>query len=299
MMHRISKEAIIPILIPQKMFHDRFGQINAYIDMNPSMHIDNDGNVKILIRRIDYQKFHNRQFILYNHYSNSLYALLCGKLNENEKLEIDAYTFQEIYYEYDLPTYNTYWKGPEDIRFIDSNTILATVPECNQNGNPSIFNATLDQNRFKKFIPCYPNNVEKNWMPYQDASNNTKVIYSLSPLRIKDVLNSEFYTIPTTEKDTIALKDYHGSTNGIEYELKRLFLIHVNHECTKHRWLLLDLNNNSIRLSKEFVFFNHTYIEFPVSLAKFKNRIFLSIGVNDNKAFIIELTMSEINKCFV
>ena len=40
---------------------------------------------------------------------------------------------------YNKDTYNTYWRGIEDVRFINEDTLLAIVPELNINGNPSIF----------------------------------------------------------------------------------------------------------------------------------------------------------------
>ena len=32
----------------------------------------------------------------------------------------------------------------EDIRFVSSNSIIVTIPECNCKGNPSIFHAKLN-----------------------------------------------------------------------------------------------------------------------------------------------------------
>ena len=99
--------------------------------------------------------------------------------------------------------------------------------------------------------------------------------------------------------DKKKLECYHGSTNGIilnKYE--RLFLIHVNKNITSHRWLLFNIETYEITISSEFVFFNHSYIEFPCSLCKYNERIFISIGINDNKAFIIEVVPSDINNSF-
>jgi hypothetical protein len=90
------------------------------------------------------------------------------------------------------------------------------------------------------------------------------------------------------------LENYHGSTNGIKYtplnksDETILFLIHQNADKTYHRWLLFNCKTNEIILSREFHFFQYSYIEFPISLSIFDERIFISLGINDDKAFIIE-----------
>jgi hypothetical protein len=285
----ISKLNVYPIILPLKFYIDRYQKPNAYIEMNPSMHIDNDGNVKILVRSINYRKYINNQFILFENHSNSLYTLLSGKIDKI--LDIDTFNVQEIKYNYDRPVYPTYWKGIEDIRFIDSNNILATIPECNENGNPSIFSAKLENNKIHSFIDCKPNVKEKNWMPFM-INNKNYVIYSLDPFLIKEVENDSFIQLDVPTEIQSLLKDYHGSTNGIIFNGNYIFLIHVNKEKTYHRWLSFNPNNNSIQISDEFIFFRHSYIEFPVSLCKYNDRIFVSMGVNDDRAFIIELDIS-------
>ena len=65
---------------------------------------------------------------------------------------------------------------------------------------------------------------------------------------------------------------------------------------TYHRWLLFDLVTDDIQLSQEFVFFNYSYLETALSLCKLDNRIFVSLGVNDDKAFIIETSVEIINQ---
>ena len=247
--------------------------------MNPSLFIDADGNAKILVRRVDYQKFRDKQFILYNTSSHSSYLLLTGHMKDR----IDSFRVEEIHIDFGMPSYPTYWYGLEDIRFMDETTILVTVPECNPSGQPRIYKATLQGSRIHSFVLCSPHQIEKNWMPFTDLEGNTKVIYSVHPLRIKDV-ETEAYEDWESHED---LKDYHGSTNGISYGSMRLFLIHVNQERTHHRWLLLNLETRSIQYSKPFTFFRHSYIEFPLSLCEWNGKLWISMGVNDDRAFIV------------
>ena len=209
-------------------------------------------------------------------------------------MRLDEFTLKDIIYEYNRQTYGTYWLGPEDIRFLSKSTILATVPECNPRGQPSIFKATLLDTLLCDFSPCLPDGTEKNWMPFYDLSGNAKVVYSIYPFKIKDVDTENFIELPSGAE----LCEYHGSTNGIKYGSERLFLIHLNKEQTLHRWLRLHLENGAISVSQPFVFFEHSYIEFPVSLAKWGNRLFVSLGVNDYMSFILEVGIDDVINSF-
>lgn len=293
----LTKKSIYPIILPQRFYIDRFGNPNAYIETSPSMNIDNKGNVKILVRLINYRKYYNRQTIIYENLSNSIYVLLSGKIEEKKPFDLDTFAVSNIEYKYNIPVYPTSWKGIEDIQFIDSNSILAVIPECNVKGNPSMFHAKIDNNKIYSFTECKPNIIERCWMSYVDKNKNAFVIYILDPFIIKNVHNSTTRKINLPDAKSVILKNYLGSTNGIQYiNNYYLFLIHTDRERTYHRWLLFDLVMDDIQLSQEFVFFNHSYVEHPISLCKLDNRIFVSLGVNDDKAFIIETTIDTINQ---
>jgi len=293
------KEAI-PIILPVIYFKDKYNDINNYSEMNPSLFINENGDVSILVRCVNYKKYKNNHFLLYDNISQSIYYILKGKIIKNNKLDLNNFEYNILDYEYNLPSNISYWKGLEDIRFIDNNIILVNVPELNQNntGNPSIFKAELINNKIINFTNCKPNLIEKNWMPYIDNKRN-KVIYSLNPFLIKSVEDNDLEEINIDDDLKLILKGYHGSTNGIELNLdERLFLIHINKEVSIHRWLIFNIRNKTIILSEEFIFFKNSYIEFSCSLSKFDDRFFISLGVNDNKAFIIETDKKTIFQTF-
>jgi hypothetical protein len=298
-----TKKNIYPLILPQHFYVDRFQTPNAYIEMNPSMNIDTDGNVKILVRCVNYRKFYTKpvtMYTMYQYFSNSIYYVLDGKIEDDIVLDIDSFSINHIEYNYDLPVFITCWKGLEDIRFIDSTTILAIIPECNKNGNPSIFQAKIEKNSIHSFKECYPNHIEKNWMPYINTDGTPYVIYSLSPFKIKQVETEEFKEINISVENAEMLKGYNGSTNGISYKKNfYLFLIHTNKERVYQRWLLFDIVTYDVQLSQPFTFFKHSYIEFPISLCEFQTRLFISLGVNDDKAFVIETDFTEIEKFFI
>jgi hypothetical protein len=133
-------------------------------------------------------------------------------------------------------------------------------------------------------------------MPYIDDNNKEKVIYSLYPFKIKSIEEEDLQEICVLED----LRNYHGSSNGILYKGNyRLFLIHSNKEKVYSAFILFDPTINDIILSKPFVFFKHSYIEFTCSLSIYNNRIFVSLGVNDSSAYIIELEKKTIDELFI
>jgi hypothetical protein len=186
------KKDIIPIIVSQVFFKDIFNNINSFVEMNPSLFIEENGSIIILVRCVNYKKYNNKSFTLYQTNSNSVYYILKGNIKDREKLDIESFESKIIETTFNLPTYPTYWFGLEDIRFINSNTILVNVPELHEGGKPSIFKAELNENKITNFFPCKPNdNTEKNWMPYNDE----KVIYSLHPFTIKSIENDDIKTL--------------------------------------------------------------------------------------------------------
>lgn len=274
---------ITPLIFPKEQYTDRFGEPNAFVDMNPSMYITETGAVTLLVRRVNYRKYANKSFSMGNYPSKSKYVVATGHISDLGNLSVKPMNIC-----YSLPAYDTYWVGPEDIRFVDEHTIIATIPECNPTGQPAIFQGSLDDEKMLRYVePCFPRETEKNWMPYTDEFGENRVVYSLSPFRTKSLKATDLEELPIQLPELVG---YHGSTNGIRYKDDwRLFLVHVNRERTYHRWLLFHPAKKTAKVSNEFVFFQHSYIEFPVSLSEHGGSLYVSLGVNDEAAFILEL----------
>jgi len=291
----INKINIFPIMIPTDMYIDKYGNTNNYIETNPSIFIDNNGSYTILVRTINYSKYKNRAFTIYERNSNSVYYVLRGQIYNNN-FNLDNYTIEKVNVIFDIPRQPSLWYGLEDIRFINSNTLLACIPECNFS-SPCIFQCTLNKNNITSINKCSPNKLEKNWMPYTYYGID-KVIYSVSPFYIKSVLGDDIEEIELEYTMKNKLTGWHGSTNGINISEGILFLIHKNeNEKVIHRWLIFNPDTKTVNISKKFTFFKDSYIEFTCSLSYYNN-IFVSIGVNDCKAFIIELNIKDIMKLF-
>ena len=269
---------VYPIMTPSHLFKDKYNNTNVYVDMNTSMFISQE-TVTILVRKVNYSKFSNKDYVCYDT-PTSIYCKIECSL-KNDHLDLDNATYKELTYTYNIPTYSSYWTGLEDIRFVNEDKLLVIIPECNPNGNPSIFIANAAMNQF---VACEPSTNEKNWMPFTD-NGVEKVIYSVYPFTLKSLQTSYFETIPVT----FELPGYHGSTNGIPFQDAFLFLIHINRERTYHRWLMYNPTTHHAQVSNEFIFFATSYIEFPCSLCSYKDTLFVSLGVNDNKSFILEI----------
>ncbi len=236
--------------------------------------------------------------MLYESQSISSYVVLRGKM----PLCTSTMTAKELTCKWpdEYHSYPTFWLGMEDIRFCDESTVLLTVPEKNPSGNPCIFRGILKGSCIEDIIRCEPSKVEKNWMPYMDSSGSTQVIYSVKPFQRKDVVHDTKETIPLSSSLEKDLEGYHGSTNGIVYNCDwRLFLIHVNKERSYHKWLLFNPTTKEIRTSKSFVFFQYSYIEFPCSLCEYNGKLYISLGLNDDKAVILTVEKKDVDSSFV
>lgn len=293
----IQKEWVLqPPLIP---FTDRFQSANAYIELNPALFYDDaKGEWLVLVRGVNYRKFYNNSFTQYEIPSRSVYWLGRGS-------HISNLSFQQLTWNYNRPTYNTLWFGVEDIRFLSANRILATIPELSPKGQPMMFTASLDIDKafLYNFIAQEPSkNPEKNWMPFLDPEISgcwpkvPRVLYSVSPnieIRTLDPSGTLWHSFPSFA----LLEGYHGSTNGIcVKDNTYLFLIHKNqNNRTEHRWFEINMDTFEVRCSSPFTFFRHSYIEFPCSLVQKENTLFVSTGINDCKAIIVEIDIDTIS----
>lgn len=296
-MHIIQKDNIFPIIIPTHFYRDRFGNPNSFVEMNPSLYINSrDGSYTILVRTVNYLKYKNKSFQIYGDSSRSIYSIIRGMF-ENNKMNLDNCIVESLDIQYNIPTYHSLWYGVEDIRFIDENTVLACIPECNKS-SPCIFKGQIVNNILTSFVKCEPSVTEKNWMPYMDSDGCFKIVYSVSPFIIKSVVNDDREEMMICNEIKEELEGWHGSSNGIDFFGETLFLIHKNKDRVVNRWLLLNSKGKFVTFSKEFVFFKDSYFEFVCSLAQYNNKIFVSLGINDNKAFIIELHRENIMQLF-
>ena len=280
-----------PIICPQQQFHDKTGSPNAYLDTNPSLYVDSSGHATILVRQVNYRKFKDRSFFVGENQSRSIYYRMDASYSNSSFVINNG---SQLCHETTLQKYPTYWYGPEDIRFITADTILATYPELGPGGNPRIVVGKIAESGsvgFTELLGGGP--VEKNWMPFLHCES-PYVVYSVSPLVVRPLRSSESITLHSLSE----LEGYHGSTNGIPYKHGYLFLIHRYTQKSEHRWLYINLQTRHVAYSEPFVFFAHSYIEFPCSLVELPDKkIAISLGVNDSMAYIAVINPDVIELC--
>ena len=280
-----------PIICPQIVFKDRFGNHNAFTEINPAIWFDTTTQTwTVLVRGINYKKLSNSSFTLYHSPAHSLYWIAEGK-------DLNNLEFRELKFEYgNLKWYSSYWNGVEDIRFIDKDTVIACVPQLNPGGGPALFKAKINRERsvLESFQALEPHaRPEKNWLPFPD--NKQIVLYSCSPLCIKALETDTIQELPCREfKDLFnkSIEGYHGSTNGVSIGDEYCFLIHKNNVegRTVHRWLKIKNDFTDCSVGPPFTFFNHSYIEFPCGLVYKDDTLYVSLGVNDDKAYILQIS---------
>jgi len=287
----IQTHNIIPIVVPQKYYIDQHGLHNAYFENNLSLFIQGD-KVILLIRQINYRKFKNQHYIVGEQYSTTHYCMLVGTM-DGEKF--GTLTHYDIIYDWNgFPETNAFFKGMEDIRFINHKDLLIICCDRNTNCAPCIFHATLEGNTITLQTRLQPSVMEKNWMPYQHC-NKDYVIYHVSPFTIKSIFEDDRRVINLPDITNQQLKGYHGSTNGIPFKGNLLFLIHKlidDNGCSKmaHRWVLFDPDNETVKLSNEFSFFKYTFLEFNCSIKEYNGLYYLSLAINEDKIYVVVLT---------
>lgn len=284
-MIQITKK-VIPIICPEYFYYDRFGHPNAYKQCNCSLYYNQETkDITVLVRLINYTKFSNASFVVGGSFSDSIYYLLTGKSFDDLQAILVKYDWN------DFPFVNTHWRGLEDIRFVNQHTLMVTCCERNDDGKPCLFLASLENNVIKLQMRMNPHVLEKNWMPFED-----KVIYQVSPFIVKSLVIDDRQTLPIGENLEKLLRDYHGSTNGIPYELGYLFLIHKNEKKSIHRWLFYDPKDHKVTVSDPFVFFQYSFYEYPYCMSrKDKDHVFVSMGVNESLNYILEISIHDIH----
>ena len=85
------KKDIIPIFLPPICLIDKHNKYGSYHEMNPSLYINTDGNVTILIRCVNYIKFHDKKFTMFENVSKTEYYLLSGNIEDKENLDIENF----------------------------------------------------------------------------------------------------------------------------------------------------------------------------------------------------------------
>lgn len=269
---------------------DKYGR--KYSSFNPSIIIVNDGY--IIICRIANYVITDKGYELLNddkHIKTENILLYMDK-NFNFKGQSQIIGYNSIY-----PKYNA---GLEDCRLVVFNNNLyftATCFELNDSNIARIALCKLDGNNIEeiKLIPeVNKGRPEKNWMPIV-LNRDLVFIYFIDPLIIIDkngkiIHRENFGKFPNLRGG--AAMFYNGGILiiGHEVDIKNNYY---------HRFVYFDKNLKLKKASKLFYFID-IGIEFVCGICfSHDDKILISAGINDNRAFIFETSEKYINRILI
>jgi len=293
--------------------------------MNPSIFIDDDGDILVNIRHVNYTLYHSehdqRFFspwgpLSYLHPERDQRLVTTNYLCRLDKdLNIINYT-QVDYSALDVPPI---WEfvGEEDCRITqwDGNYYLIGVRRdttINGQGRMEYSKIELDKTnwtakevqRVRIPPPIDVNSYcEKNWMPVLDMPYHfvkwampTEVVKANpDKSECEQVLTRSTPSVPIDQRggtNIVSWGDYYIAFTH-EVKLWRNYLEQKD-SIYRHRMIVWDKEFNFVGLSKSFAFLD-TPIEFCVGAAVRNGKLLLSFGVQDNAAFVLEVPKKVVN----
>jgi hypothetical protein len=282
--------------------------------MNPSVFIDNDGDILCVLRHVNYTLVHaeNKQLfpsrwgpLSYLHPEKDQRLVTENYLCRlNSDLEMVNYTKVEM-----LQLHNPIWEfvGLEDARLVQwSNeySLIGVRRDTTTNGVGRMEQSVIELDKTKWMarevkrtrIPApAPDNsyCEKNWMPIIDKPNQL----------VKWTMPTEVVKFDEQGCEQLMLKqtppppaDQRGSSHVIPW---RDYYIAITHEVNlfknylkqkdgiyRHRLVVWDKEFNFVGLSNNFSFLD-ARVEFCVGAAVLEGDLLISFGFQDNAAFIL------------
>ncbi len=300
---------IKPLLIPSE-------NTNGTGLLNPSVFIDEYGNILVNIRHIQYTLYHaelnkyEHQWgpLVYLHPENDLTLTTTNYICKlNDELDIEYYTKVDT----SLLDVQPLWEfvGLEDCRLFrwNNKTYLCGVRrDTTTNGQGRMELSEIEFNDRKAVeisrvrIPAPGDNnsyCEKNWVPILDQpfhfvkwTNPTEVVkFNIDTCSTEQIHLGNHIQMPA---------DLRGGSQVIPYKNGYLTLNHetylYNSEAGrkdgtyKHRFTYWDKNWNVISFSENFDFLG-AKIEFCCGLAKRENDFLITFGFQDNAAYVLSV----------
>jgi hypothetical protein len=293
--------------------------------MNPSIFVDDDGDILVNIRHVNYTLYHSeldqRFFspwgpLSYLHPEKDQRLVTTNYLGRLDK-DYNLINFTKVdYSKLDVPPI---WEfvGEEDVRITqwDGNYYLIGVRRDttpNGQGRMEYSKIELDKDNWtatevqRVRIPP-PVDVtsycEKNWMPILDKPYHfvkwampTEVVWAdPDKPECKQVLVKETPPISPDQRggtNVIAWGDYYIA---FTHEVK-LWKNYLNQKDSvyRHRMIVWDKEFNFVGITSSFSFLD-TPIEFCVGATVIKKNLVLTFGVQDNCAFVLEVPKKVVN----
>jgi len=311
---------LAPIIIPNSLS-------NGLGLMNPSVYIDNDGDILVNLRQVNYTLYiseNDKRFfspwgpLTYLHPEKDQRLVTNNFLCRLDKdYNVINYTKVEM-----LDMHQPIWEfvGLEDARVVqwDNDYYMIGVRRdttTNGQGRMEYSKVEIDKEnwtvkevqRVRVPAPLHEDTsyCEKNWMPVLDNPYHfvkwampTEVVWANpnEPECKQTVINDQVPRPPIDQRGgshVIAWGDYYLCVTH-EVKLWRNYL-NQKDSTYRHRIIVWDKEFNFVGLSKEFAFLD-TPIEFCVGAAVINDNMLLSFGVQDNSAFVLEVPHSVVDE---
>jgi len=293
--------------------------------MNPSIFVDDDGDILVNIRHVNYTLYHSEKDqrffspwgpLSYLHPEKDQRLVTTNYLGRLDK-NYNLINFTEVdYSKFNVPPI---WEfvGEEDVRITqwDGNYYLIGVRRDttpNGQGRMEYSKIELDKKNWtakevqRVRIPP-PVDVtsycEKNWMPILDKPYHfvkwampTEIVWANpDKSECKQVLVKETPPISPDQRggtNVIAWGDYYIAFTH-EVNLWKNYL-NQKDSIYRHRMIVWDKEFNFVGITSSFSFLD-TPIEFCVGAAIIKKNLVLTFGVQDNCAFVLEVPKKVVN----
>lgn len=300
---------LAPLVIPK-------GLTNGTGLMNPSVFIDDDGDILVNLRHVNYTLYHsenNQKFpsrwgpLSYLHPEKDIRLATENYVCRLDKeLQMTDYAKVEML---DLHTPIWEFHGLEDARLIqwDGQYFLVGVRrDTTTNGQGRMEYSWVDIDKEKWTVketkrvrvPAPgPNEsyCEKNWVPILDTPYHF-VKWTMPTEVVVANPNEEKCSQVILKQTPTPTADQRGSSHVIRWGSLYIAIMHeVNlfknyltqkDAIYRHRLAVWDEHMNFVGLSKEFSFLD-ARIEFCVGAAVYENDLLISFGFQDNAAFVL------------
>jgi hypothetical protein len=293
--------------------------------MNPSIFIDDDGDILVNIRHVNYTLYHSehdqRFFspwgpLSYLHPEKDQRLVTTNYLCRLDK-DLNIINYTEVDYSaFNVPPI---WEfvGEEDCRITqwDGNYYLIGVRRDttpNGQGRMEYSKIELDKTnwtakevqRVRIPPPIDVNSYcEKNWMPILDKPYHfvkwampTEIVKANpDKSECEQVLTKSTPSVPIDQRGGTNIVSWGDYYIAFTHEVK-LWRNYLNQKDSiyRHRMIVWDKEFNFVGLSKSFAFLD-TPIEFCVGAAVRNGKLLLSFGVQDNAAFVLEVPKKVVN----
>jgi hypothetical protein len=296
--------------------------------MNPSILLDNDGQLLVNLRHVNYILYHSEEGQLFQNRFGPL-----AYLNPENDIKLKTTNFLCIlnpddlsikeYYKVDTSKLdnNPVWDfhGLEDARLVrwDGNLYLSGVRrdvKPNGEGRIELSNINIntgkdgtkviESSRFR--IPAIKEDsyCEKNWMPIIDIPY--QYVKWTNPTEVVEVnpMTKTSKSIFTSDQKFDIEGDLRGGSQVIPYKSGRIALVHevrlFNNKLGQkdakyfHRFVCWDPNWNISHLSSAFSFMTGE-IEFACGMTFYKDDLLVTFGFQDNAAYLLRIPVDKVD----